>query len=253
MHYSRLRAGRSESDVVEGRRRRALAAASARWAQPRFPSAERAYPERPCSTEGCSGIIREGSRHSRCERCKYRWLRERAGPCKIAGCVKLAIGGRGWCDHHYKRWRKWGDPLGSKPEIEKICETCSKSFLTPNSRRRFCSQKCWAKAARKRWPEDTWTPRRKAAYQKRRALKRTAEAEHILFDEIKARDGNRCGLCGKRVGSKSYPHRLSASLDHILPLSEGGAHVAANVQLAHLRCNLEKGNRARDEQLRLVG
>jgi 5-methylcytosine-specific restriction endonuclease McrA len=30
---------------------------------------------------------------------------------------------------------------------------------------------------------------------------------------------------------------MSASLDHIVPVSLGGAHVPGNVQLAHLICN----------------
>lgn len=45
---------------------------------------------------------------------------------------------------------------------------------------------------------------------------------------------------------------MSASLDHILPLSLGGAHSMANVQLAHLSCNHTKSNGG-SQQLALVG
>lgn len=72
--------------------------------------------------------------------------------------------------------------------------------------------------------------------------------------EIYDRDGWRCGLCRRKVNSGlKYPHPRCASLDHIVPLSLGGEHVRANVQLAHLDCNVRKGARSAGEQLLLVG
>lgn len=32
--------------------------------------------------------------------------------CSIPGCEKLAGRSRGWCNAHYKRWQRHGDPLG---------------------------------------------------------------------------------------------------------------------------------------------
>lgn len=48
---------------------------------------------------------------------------------------------------------------------------------------------------------------------------------------------------------------MSVSLDHVVPLSQGGAHDPANVQLAHLTCNVRKGAQLveRGEQLMLTG
>jgi 5-methylcytosine-specific restriction endonuclease McrA len=47
---------------------------------------------------------------------------------------------------------------------------------------------------------------------------------------------------------------LSASLDHIIPISKDpDGHRRANVRLAHLRCNIKRGNRVGDEQLMLIG
>lgn len=46
----------------------------------------------------------------------------------------------------------------------------------------------------------------------------------------------RCGICGEPVA------RGDASIDHLQPLCEGGAHRWENVQLAHITCN-ERKNR----------
>lgn len=49
--------------------------------------------------------------------------------------------------------------------------------------------------------------------------------------------------CGKPVDpSLVWPDPFSASLDHMVPLSKGGAHSYENVTLMYLRCNLCKGS-----------
>lgn len=62
--------------------------------------------------------------------------------------------------------------------------------------------------------------------------------------ELAARDGFGCRLCGELVDfSFTHPHRLSASVDHVIPYAHGGSHDPANLQLAHLWCNSVKSNR----------
>ena len=54
-----------------------------------------------------------------------------------------------------------------------------------------------------------------------------------------------CALCGKPVDkSLTFPHPLSPTVDHIIPIDKGG-HPSAieNLQLAHLACNLKKRDR----------
>lgn len=49
---------------------------------------------------------------------------------------------------------------------------------------------------------------------------------------------------GPRVGVAAP---MSASVDHIVPLSRGGEHSMANVQCAHLSCNSSKGDQTIEE------
>lgn len=60
------------------------------------------------------------------------------------------------------------------------------------------------------------------------------------------RDYGICQLCNclvePRGDFKPYDPE-QPSVDHIVPLSLGGTHSLDNLQLAHLRCNLSKGNR----------
>lgn len=54
-----------------------------------------------------------------------------------------------------------------------------------------------------------------------------------------------CGICGKPVDfSYKYPHPLSPTVDHIIPVSKGG-HPSdlANLQLAHRCCNRQKSDK----------
>lgn len=54
-----------------------------------------------------------------------------------------------------------------------------------------------------------------------------------------------CGICGKPVDkSFRFPHPLSPTIDHIIPVNKGG-HPSdiGNLQLAHLCCNRFKSDK----------
>ena len=54
-----------------------------------------------------------------------------------------------------------------------------------------------------------------------------------------------CGICGKPVDfSYKYPHPLSPTVDHIIPIAKGG-HPSDinNLQLAHRCCNRQKSDK----------
>ena len=139
------------------------------------------------------------------------------------------------------------------------CRSCGTSFV---AQRRFgagivgrawaewCSRRCQGSSRRL-----YASPRMAAAAYsaRRRALLRGLPAETFDHAEIFERDAWRCGLCGKKVDRRRRrPHPKSPSLDHIVPISKGGAHTRVNVQCSHFLCNSRKTSMIRG-QMRLFG
>lgn len=93
--------------------------------------------------------------------------------------------------------------------------------------------------------------RRRLAQQRRRVKIRSGKIESFSFVEIAERDEWVCSLCRQPVlRSLKWPHPFSPSLDHTVPVAAGGHHTRDNVTLAHLRCNMIKGDGRR---MRLFG
>lgn len=148
-----------------------------------------------------------------------------------------------------------------------VCAECDAPFTVTSLGARnakFCSQQCKTRcAARSRAYQNARARYRKSLKGKRqlaksrarhRARKRDAFVEDVLPDEIYQRDRYTCRLCGKRLAmTKFAPHPKSPSIDHIIPLSQGGTHEPANVQAAHFICNARKSDRLGGDQLLLIG
>lgn len=92
-------------------------------------------------------------------------------------------------------------------------------------------------------PSSAWNDSRKRHNAKRKAIMRGAtEADVVDKRKVYERDNWTCGICLHPVDSTlTYPHPMSASLDHIQALANGGAHTYANAQCGHLLCNQRKG------------
>jgi HNH endonuclease len=157
-------------------------------------------------------------------------------------------------------------PYGKRvPEPKaRACELCETGYVPgPRTRgkspQRFCSRSCaqaWRNGARPPYTRvqdgDYGTPRNA---RKRLRLRVHAETwDGITNAQILERDRWRCGICRKRIGKKlKWPHPRSASIDHVVPLSEGGDDTAANKRAAHLGCNCGRRNRSGGEQLAMIG
>lgn len=108
----------------------------------------------------------------------------------------------------------------------------------------------WAASEEGKRARQQWRRSDKGKEYKRRHGQ-TGKAHH---DYLRARDGDNCQLCGKRIDFTLPPgDKRSATVDHIVPRSQGGTHDWANLQLAHHGCNSSKGTRPLGEQMRLVG
>lgn len=143
--------------------------------------------------------------------------------------------------------------------------TCGALFQPKSRKQRCCSEQhgknLYNRESRAdgRQPMISGDPAKRRANlrkktQMRRARMRGVDVEPIDRDVVGERDGWKCGVCHRKVDrSLIYPNPRSASLDHIVPLSQHGKHVYSNVRITHLTCNTARGNRGGDEQLMLVG
>lgn len=82
----------------------------------------------------------------------------------------------------------------------------------------------------------TMGPKKATTRHTRRAKALGLEGDStISLTELYKRDKGVCGICKKDVKPKE------ASIDHVIPMDDGGPHTWDNVQLAHLSCNCSKG------------
>jgi len=121
---------------------------------------------------------------------------------------------------------------------------------------RWCSKSCkkaWENGARPPYDRHALVGLpRKRQHDRIRRQRRAETWDGVTNAEILERDRWRCGICGKVIGKKfKWPHPRSASIDHIVPISEGGADTAGNKRAAHLACNGGRCNRGGGEQAAL--
>lgn len=78
--------------------------------------------------------------------------------------------------------------------------------------------------------------------------RRAQTGERLDYDLIAERDQWHCYLCEQAVDSShEWPHPMSPSYDHVIPLARDGEHTYENVRLTHLSCNMKKSARLLEE------
>lgn len=78
-------------------------------------------------------------------------------------------------------------------------------------------------------------------------------SRQLSITELGDRDSWKCHLCQRKVNPNlRSPHPQSATMDHLVPVADGGDSEPENLRLAHRRCNTRRGTRG-TVQLLLVG
>jgi hypothetical protein len=113
------------------------------------------------------------------------------------------------------------------------CIACSDTVLA-GVRGRYC-ERCRRKAE---------TESKADTNARRRArIKGSVKISKVKRARVYERDQWTCGICHEAVDQTlRFPHPMSATLDHVVPLARLGAHDEANLQLAHLICNSIKSD-----------
>jgi 5-methylcytosine-specific restriction endonuclease McrA len=146
----------------------------------------------------------------------------------VAECSKKHFA-KGKCCAHYQAERRRTDPGVQRQVIE----------------------------ANRQWREAR-TPEERRQYNLNRYHRSRARAAGVYVDEtldvfqVFEEDGYICQECGMSI-DRTLRHRNSmmVTLDHIIPLSQGGPHSRENVETTHMRCNVQRRHRLQRERASL--
>lgn len=192
-----------------------------------------------CSDE-CIPDRRQVVRELVCQRCGE----------KIIGLYQVK-----WCDACRAELRKESNRERARRayrrpvHTERACAYCSEMFTPRHGAQIYHSSKCAERAAKSNSKHKERC--NKYMMLRRMRSRKPPNSDRVYRARVFERDNWRCQLCGKKVDKRlRFPHPKSATLDHIIPLANGGTHVPENCQLAHLICNSRRSN-VGEAQLRL--
>lgn len=140
-------------------------------------------------------------------------------------------------------------------ELRFKCENCGKEFYGRKDRsNKFCSRKCYCERLNiKEVNVNTleYQSRISDLQHIRKAKRLGVKYEKIDPLEIYEKSNWTCGICGEKIDKNlNYPEIMSASLDHIIPFSKGGTHTKENVRASHLHCNISRGNKLTESEIK---
>lgn len=219
-------------------------------------AARAANPERHRKVcEACGAQYVTGRREGRVCSLACRWFIDPMAPkvevvpwavCVFCRSWFTTRGGRRVCPQRGCQTLAWYPPW---PQRTVECATCGSEFEARQGPARFCSDVCHRASP-------AFKAGRRRLKRRRKAQQRGGERVPYRDADIFERDRWRCRLCGRPVHrSQQVPHPQAATIDHIVPVAQGGADAPWNVQCAHFLCNSRKGDRTVDagEQMMLTG
>jgi hypothetical protein len=138
----------------------------------------------------------------------------------------------------------------------RVCKWCSKEYIPiyKASTYLYCSDECKRQSLKTINKNNPSKKLHKGGVSKAKRLR------------IWTRDNNTCQICGKKMAmdkintiSSGKPHPLAPTIDHIIPISIAkqmgwttlNINKESNLQAAHFKCNILKGNKVVGEQLRI--
>lgn len=113
----------------------------------------------------------------------------------------------------------------------KTCVVCGSLFVPANLGRRVCSDECGRRLANRR--------------KDKRITKDKMIDKDITLGKLYERDNGICHLCGGLCDWNDEPNHIDSkypSIDHLIPIANGGEHSWENVKLAHWYCNTLRGD-----------
>jgi hypothetical protein len=165
-------------------------------------------------------------------------------PCANPQCFNAAIyvNLRAFCSDHCQQYvqcnKQW---LGEGPSSRIYfypCPDCSTPILhrSQNGSHKVCPP--------------CRLIRNKAINARKSHARRAIGPPVLSVNEIAERDGCRCHICHRKVDmSLSGKAKWGPTIEHIVPVSQGGTNDPGNLALAHRYCNTARGNRGHSQLL----
>ena len=156
-----------------------------------------------------------------------------AGPLRQSG-ARIAFCGDSCRKQSAREYQRNRDLAAtSHRRFDRQCKECESTFMPSygNKRRFFCTEICSRKH------------KKRIERSKRRAKIRSVKIETVDPIKVFNRDGWKCHICAGATPKKYRgTYRATApELDHIVPLSLGGAHSYSNTACCCRKCNQRKG------------
>lgn len=206
----------------------------------------------------------------RCSRCRQSKAPDQFAPSHRTNGDWCRSCRRDYMRSYYTPVEPLHGPL--RPGASKICVSCGYHTADRTKTCHACRVDR-STSARLRWARrhEAWQIEGLAAFMSGTAVQRYADdpnkRRRLALRRARQIDGDRptvtrlaerddwsCHLCGSRIDPNlvGTTDKMRPSIDHLVPISDGGLDTMTNTKLAHLRCNARRGTGG-TVQLLLVG